>query len=356
MSKVFYISGIQQVGIGNPSVEKTWAFYRKNFGFQVPVFEEEAVADLMLPYTGGEPQKRNALLTLNMNGGGGLEIWQYTERELIWPEHPTLPGDLGIHTLKIKTHDVEAAYKHCQNRGLDIVCTVQQRQGKSSHFLLRDLYGNMVEVTQNPYWYRRQPKGLFGGVAGATLGVSDLERSRRFWGKILGFDKEIYREEGRSADLEAWSDRKEERYARVILERSMPYKGPFSSLLGPAQIELVQALDRKPLKLYENRFWGDPGFIHLCFDVVRMDRLKAHCADFSHPFTVDSADSFDMGEAAGRFAYIEDPDGTLIEFVETHKVPIAKKLNWYLDLSKRNPSKPLPRWMINAMGWGAVKD
>jgi len=33
-----------------------------------------------------------------------------------------------------------------------------------------------------------------------------------------------------------------------------------------------------------------------------------------------------MGEASGHFAYVEDPDGTLIEFVETHKIPIIKKL------------------------------
>jgi len=356
MSKPFYISGIQQVGIGNPSVKDTWAFYRRHFGFQVPVFEEEAVADLMLPYTGGQPQKRNALLTLNMNGGGGLEIWQYTERELIWPEQPTLPGDLGIHTLKIKTRDVEAAFRYCQKQALDLVSDVQQRAGQPSHFLLRDLQGNMIEITQSRYWYRRQPKGLFGGVAGAALGTSDLERSRRFWGKILGFDKEVYREEGRFADFDAWSERSDERYRRVILERSGAYQGPFSPLLGPAQIELVQALDRQPRKLYENRFWGDPGYIHLCFDVVHMEALKDHSESLNHPFTVDSANSFDMGEAAGRFAYIEDPDGTLIEFVETQKVPIVKKLNWYLDLSKREPAKPLPRWMINAMGWGAVKD
>lgn len=57
-----------------------------------------------------------------------------------------------------------------------------------------------------------------------------------------------------------------------------------------------------------------------------MDALKQECEDAGFPFTVDSADSFDMGEAAGRFTYIDDPDGTWIEFVETHKVPIAK--NW----------------------------
>ena len=46
-----------------------------------------------------------------------------------------------------------------------------------------------------------------------------------------------------------------------------------------------------------------------------------------------------MGEAAGHFAYIEDPDGTLIEFVETLKIPIIKKLGWYINLEKRAPEK-----------------
>jgi len=55
-----------------------------------------------------------------------------------------------------------------------------------------------------------------------------------------------------------------------------------------------------------------------------MDHLKKECEEAGFHFTVDSAESFDMGEAAGHFSYIEDPDGTLIEFVETHKIPIIK--------------------------------
>ena len=93
--------------------------------------------------------------------------------------------------------------------------------------------------------------------------------------------------------------------------------------------------------------WGDPGFIHLCYDMHGMDQLKAFCESKGFPFTVDSkksheGNSFDMGEAAGHFSYIEDPDGTLIEFVETHKVPILKKFGWYLDLRKRDPKNPCP--------------
>ena len=86
-----------------------------------------------------------------------------------------------------------------------------------------------------------------------------------------------------------------------------------------------------------------------------MDLLRSECASKGRPFTVDSSNSFDMGDAAGHFSYIEDPDGTLIEFVETHKVPILKKLGIFINLKKRDPLKPLPNWLIKSMRIHRVK-
>jgi hypothetical protein len=63
-----------------------------------------------------------------------------------------------------------------------------------------------------------------------------------------------------------------------------------------------------------------------------------------------------MGKAGGRFAYLEDPDGTLLELVETHKVPILKSLGLYLDLRKRGMYKVLPDWMVRLMGWSKRND
>jgi hypothetical protein len=109
-------------------------------------------------------------------------------------------------------------------------------------------------------------------------------------------------------------------------------------------------------KIFENRFWGDLGFIHLCFDVYNMKELESNFAEHGYPFTVDSSTSFDMGEAAGHFSYIEDPDGTLIEFVETYRIPILKKIGWYLDVSKRDRTKTLPDWMLGTLKFNRVKD
>lgn len=352
--KEFHISGIQQVGIGNPNLKETWEYYRKNFGFDTPVFEEEAEAALMLPYTGGKVQKRNAVLCLNMNGGGGLEIWQYTERKVKWPREKVEPGDLGIHTLKIKCKDINEAFNLCKSRGLKMIGNIQNRNPAVPYFLVEDLHGNKLEINQSNNWFSKA-NGPFGGVIGVSIGVSDIEESLRFYGDLLGFSTLVSDQEGSFEEIDLWTG-KSHSYRRVILIRSVANKGPFSKLLGPMQLELIQNLSAKPKRIYQDRFWGDPGFIHLCFDVIGMNTLKEKCKSMGHPFTVDSANSFDMGQAAGRFAYIEDPDSTLIEFVETHKVPILKKIGWYLNLQKRNPLKPLPNWMIKTMGWSRVKD
>ncbi|MBA7555125.1 hypothetical protein ES705_47778 [subsurface metagenome] len=143
---------------------------------------------------------------------------------------------------------------------------------------------------------------------------------------------------------------------RVLLRHSQPRLGAFSLLFGTSQIELVQVLDREPKKIYQNRYWGDLGFIHICYDIRGIAVLREECKACGCPFTVDTGDTFDMGEAAGAFSYTEDPDGTLIEFVETHRVPIIKKLGIYLSLRKRNQKKALPNWMVNALSLNKARD
>jgi hypothetical protein len=42
--------------------------------------------------------------------------------------------------------------------------------------------------------------------------------------------------------------------------------------------------------------------------------------------------------------------------VETHKLPILKKIGWFLDIQKRKHQKPLPDWMLKMMGLNRVKN
>ncbi len=70
------------------------------------------------------------------------------------------------------------------------------------------------------------------------------------------------------------------------------------------------------------------------------------CKAAGFPFQVLVDDEFEMGDANGNWGYLEEPDGTLIEFVKTLKVPLVKKIGWTINMKKRNPTKPLPSWLI----------
>lgn len=129
-----FISGIQQIGIGVGKAREAFNWYRINFGMDLVFFEDAAVAKLMLPYTGGEPRARHAILALNLHGGGGMEIWQYTERT---PEPPAFvpePGDLGISVAKIKCADVSATEKSFRAKGLNILTTASKRPRRELSF------------------------------------------------------------------------------------------------------------------------------------------------------------------------------------------------------------------------------
>ena len=350
----YIISGIQQVGIGNPNVHEAFAWYRKNFGMDIPVFEEAAEANLMLPYTGGKPHQRHAILAINMKGGGGFEIWQYTSRKPEAASFEIQLGDLGLFITKMKTTDIAKAYEFLKRQNADVISPIQKDPTGADHFYCKDLYGNIFEIVKANDWFMDSPTP-FGGPYGMVIGVSDIEKSKKFYKEILGYDTVVYDKEDSFQDLKNINGGTGN-FRRVLLRHSKPRAGSFSKLLGSSEIELIKANDRTPKKIFENRMWGDLGFIHLCFDIKNMKALKEHCASQGHPFTIDGGEGFEMGEAAGHFSYIEDPDGALIEFVETKKIPIMKKIGWYLDLKKRDPAKPLPDWMLKTLRFNRVKE
>ncbi len=261
---------------------------------------------------------------------------------------------MGINIAWVKSCDVEGAYAGIKSLDTQTLYPLTEDPVGNQQFFLTDPYGNLFAVVRAHDWFMG-PDHPTGGVSGALIGVSDIDRSLPFYRNILGYDSLLYDEEGVFSDFKTLpgGDRK---VRRALLTHSIPRKGALSNLLGTSTIELVQLMDETPRKLFENRYWGDLGFIHICFDVNGMDQLKQFCKENGAPFTAESGEKFEMGDAGGRFAYIEDPDGTLIEFVETHKIPIIKKIGWYLNLERRDPAKPLPDFILKALSLTRVKD
>jgi len=356
--KGYILSGIQQMGIGVTNVQEAWKWYSTQFGMDCRIFEDEAVAKLMLPHTDGLPRSRYAVLALNLQSGGGFEIWQHTGKEPLKIKEEIQLGDLGIIACKIKTKNVPQTLKSFREKGLAVPAETSIDPSGKKTFFMKDPYGNIFQLVEAQDWFRDEKKNT-GGSYGAIIGVSDFDKARVVYSDILGYDKVIYDKTGLFNDLSGLPGGNKE-CRRVLLGRSEPFTGAFSKVLGNSEIELISSPGHPGKKIYEGRMWGDPGFIHLCYDMQGIDELRSFCESKGFPFTVDTkksyeGNSFDMGEAAGHFAYIQDPDGALIEFVETHKVPILKKFGWYLDLRKRDPNKSLPNWILKTLRFSRVK-
>lgn len=350
------INGIQQLGVGVENLQEAFKWFRENFGMDILVFDEKAVAELMIVHTEGETRKRHAILVLNMQGGGGFEIWQHTGKTPTKPKFTIQLGDLGISVGKMKTANAKTSYNIFKERGLNLLTEVTNDPSGNPHFYLQDAFENIWEFVQNPYLFM-PTKAKNGGIFGTVIGVTDMENSLKVYADILKYDQVVYDKTDVFSDWQGLPG-SNDKFRRVLLRHSESRNGPFSQLFGPSEIELIQVLDRDPVDIFKGRMWGDLGYIHLCFDIHGMDALRTEVKEKGFTFTVDSSsqgDTFDMGETAGSFAYIQAPEGTLIEFVETHRVPILKKLGLYINLKNRPSNKPLPRFILKLFSLKRVK-
>ena len=344
------ITGIQQVGIGVQDADAAKIAYKNDFSMNVKMFDDVADAVLMTKYTGNEKHRRRAILSLNMAGGGGFEIWQFLSRKAVHPDNEIALGDPGIFAAKIKSQNIQKSYQHFQAAGNNSLKAISKTNDNRKQFWVKDDFGNWFNIIESKEWFKKNNTHC-GGVCGAVIGVSNMENALQFYADALGINKEVFNVIDDAKNYPAASKNK---FHRVLIRKEAGNNGAFAKLLGDIEIELVQDLNEIRTPIYKNRFWGDCGFIHLCFDVTNMDLLKIKCEQAGYLFTVDSKNSFEMDAAAGRFCYIEDNDGTLIELVETHKVPIIKKIGLYFNLKKRNTTKPLPSWMIGCMALSKI--
>src|SRR5215210_1002681 len=131
------ITGIQQVGIGVTNADEAKYLYKDLFGMNVLIFEDKAEASLMTKYTGCEVHKRHAILSMNLSGGGGFEIWQFTSRPPRKQSQHRF-GDLGIFAPRIKSKNVEAAFHHFKSIPSINVSDLFESPDDRLHFWITD--------------------------------------------------------------------------------------------------------------------------------------------------------------------------------------------------------------------------
>ncbi|MCQ2605560.1 MAG: VOC family protein [Bacteroidales bacterium] len=352
MANKYYIRGMEQLGIGVTDVHAAWKWYRENFGADIKILDDDSEAKYMLKYTGGVPHRRHAILAVSLQGGGGFEIWQYKSHESTKPLFDIQLGDCGIYAGKIKACNVEKAHEFFKAKTDGTKTSDLCKDPKGDvYFWLQDPFGNYFQVIHDTYQFKNEGK-ITGLSAGAVIGVPNIDAAMTLYKDILGYDIEVYKTEAAVCPDFAFVPGGNSTFKRILLRHSEKREGGFGKVFGPSEIELVEVTDRTPRNMFEGRFWGDRGFIHLCFDVQGVDVLREYCKEKGHPFTVDTLEllnggDFDMGDTSGMFAYIEDQGGTLIEFTEAYKIPITK---WFaLKLKGRDPQKPLPNLLLKAL-------
>jgi Lactoylglutathione lyase and related lyases len=350
------INGIQHIGAGVPDHGASWKWYRKFLGMDIALFDGEAEASLMKIYTRNEIINKRATMILNLHGGCAMEVVSPVSFEASHAAVPFELGDLGIFITQVKSPDVRAAYKWFKQNGADINGEIQKSPYDGESFYVRDPNGLNFQIVDGAEWYMN-PRHVTGGTIGCTIGVTNIERSLDLYSKILGYDKVVFDETGVFNDWKNTMPGGGKTFRRVLLTQSETPGGGFAKLTGGTFIELAQAIDYTPRKIYADRMWGDTGFVHLGFDVRGMKAIGLDLEKNGFGFTCDTHNTLDMGGTTRvHCTYLEDPDGTLIEMVEVYKIPILKKFGIFLNVEKRNPLKPLPDYMLKALRFSRIKD
>jgi catechol 2,3-dioxygenase-like lactoylglutathione lyase family enzyme len=245
------ITGIQQIGIGVKNADEAKHVYKGLFGMDTLIFDDKADASLMTRYTGNEIHRRHAILSMNLAGGGGIEIWQFTSRNpsarasIQW-------GDLGILAARVNAKNVTLAHEwFVKQNGLQ-VSGLSEGPGGQLHFWICDQYDNHFNVVQNNEWFNKK-QTFCGGVVGAVMGISDMEKAVHFYQAILDGPEICYDKTGPSFDLpDGW--RNGETFRRLLLRKPISHQGAFSKLLGGIEIEWVQAMKETPKRIYQDRY------------------------------------------------------------------------------------------------------
>jgi len=349
------INGIQHIGVGVLDSEESQKWYRKFLGMDIPIFDGEAPAPLMDVYTHNETITKRATMILNLQGGCAMEVVNPTSFKPKQVEFEIELGDIAIYITQVKTRDVKATFDYFKKNGAKLLSEVVQMPNGKDTFYVEDPNGLIFQILPGQNFYTKG-KHISGGPNGCVIGVTDIEKSLKLYSGILGYDKVVYDETGIFADFKSLKGG-EKRFRRIRLTQSNPPGGGFAKVSADTYIELIQALEYEPKKVWKGRIWGDVGFVHVGMDVRGMKPLGQELDEKGFGFTCDTEDTLDMGGTTRvHCTYIDDPDGILIEMIEVYKIPIIEKLGVFLNVEKRDPLKPLPDFMLKALRFSRIKD
>jgi catechol 2,3-dioxygenase-like lactoylglutathione lyase family enzyme len=152
--------------------------------------------------------------------------------------------------------------------------------------------------------------GSMLGVDHIGVGVSDMERSRRFWSE-LGFTDVAFDHTGPLPGLAAVAGRDTVQAHVVMLRPARP------TALGPGAVKLVHTTDAPPPPMPEGMAWGEPGICEVCIHARDQSALYERLVAAGHTGLMAPNESpLPPYDTRCSLSYVADPDGTKIEMIE----------------------------------------
>jgi len=317
------INALQHVGQGVRNVDTTYEFYKRNFAYKVKL-NDLTVASKEMEAVLGSVETMRMMMAINVKGGGILELIEHKSKPITSLPEVDLYGHCGILEIGYEVLNIDRVVSDFQSRGISMLTPIQEidlgggRRWRTA--FLKDPDGLPLQLTEDFRPGGTVPaKAEVHGVSHVSLGVSDLERSISFYKSVLEFDRLVCRFEGIVPETDpaggGFLRRK-----MALLERSANATGPLAGLLPRGAVKLIEVPAGKGRHLYGGRLWGDVGCMEFCLDVsdllTTVAVMKEKGVDIYLPPMEMS-----MGTGSkGFLAYIRDPDGTTVEFVEVQSI------------------------------------
>jgi catechol 2,3-dioxygenase-like lactoylglutathione lyase family enzyme len=320
------INGIQHIGIGVTDRDKAYLFYSDALGFSVPMSRHSGNCKGVLPLI-KKDEERKVVIALNSHGGGLVEIFQYTSKKPVPRPKEVDFSYNGCLFFGLKVKNVGKSLGIIERHGGERVTepsafTPKAEAGWRTAMFL-DTEGVQAMLLEYPGSGMGHGNGgsRIGGVEYVGIGVSDIEDSVEFYTRVLEYDKIVYRTEGTYPEWDPLFG-KGRFMKRALLRRSRNADGIFRHFLHGGMIELIQVEGNTGKHNFDGRKWGDIGFMEVAFDVTDIhETLEA----LKRKGVVIAAGPYvqDMGmNTKATFAYIRDPDGSLLEFADISRLPV----------------------------------
>lgn len=295
---------------------RSYDFYRGLMGFRIKLSDKTEYMEELEPIVGALVEMR-VIMAMNVAGGAAVELVEHTSTRPMEPSRPPCWGDIGYLELGLKAFRLDDLYLDLRSRGVRFLTPVRSMRlssgGVERYAYLRDPDGLLLQLVEAPGGKRP----AVGGVRHVAVGVSDMDRARRFYGGVLGFTETIHEFQGRIHELNEITGGEE---MEVLILGHRPLADSVLPLLERPIVKLVHTPGYKGESIYQGRRWGDIGLMEMAFDVIDLpsttNELISREAELLHPPT-----RVDMGSGTrGSFSCLKDPDGNILEMVESERV------------------------------------